>query len=461
MDGPATEERHHPDPQHSLTDSELRAWVEATTGGQITDWSVISGGNRCRSWAVDCKTPDGSTLPLYLRYQPPRPPSSEPYTVWREAKVYGLLGQTSVRAPRLIAAHAGHPAILTERVPGRADFRRIGSDAEKTAIARDFVAALATLHATPVDPSRLSGGAADTIADCVRTEIAIWRAMYDEAKRRDPLIEFALDWLSAHVPTPAEAPVLVHGDAGQGNFLFENGKMTALLDWELSHPGDPMEDLAWFSMRSVMEPVPDFTDCLRAYAKASGRAIDVGRILYHRVFVSARVVIIRHRNITGEPGNSIVSRALNRRLLVDALAAANGKPLPAIAPLHCAPTAQTALYDGVISNLQDDIAAGTKTPGVIAAAKNAAKVVKYLREIDRLGPSIAQLDKDALASLPGVAGADDPDAALCDAILAQAVPFDTALRFFAGRVAREAQLAAPSSGGLATRSFPDLHQGAF
>ena len=48
------------------------------------------------------------------------------------------------------------------------------------------------------------------------------------------------------------------------------------------------------------------------------------RILYHRVLVSARVVVIRHRNVTGEPGNAIVSRALNRRLLVQALADASG-----------------------------------------------------------------------------------------------------------------------------------------
>jgi prepilin-type processing-associated H-X9-DG protein len=84
--------------------------------------------------------------------------------------------------------------------------------------------------------------------------------MYEETGRRDALIDLAFAWLDKHPPTPPDAPLLVHGDAGPGNFLFADGHLTALLDWELAHPGDPTEDLAWFSMRSAMGPVPDFAE---------------------------------------------------------------------------------------------------------------------------------------------------------------------------------------------------------
>jgi aminoglycoside phosphotransferase (APT) family kinase protein len=442
-----------------LGEAELRAWVAAATGGAVAGWTRISGGNRCRSWAVDVDCGPGRLEPLYLRYQPPRPPSAEPYTVWREAEVYRALAQTAIRAPRLIAAHPDHPAILTERARGRADFRRLTDAAEKQAIALDFIDTLAALHATPLDATRFGLGPGADMADAVAAEIAIWRAMYRETGRCDPLIELALGWLATHLPATDVPPAFVHGDAGPGNFLFEAGRMTALIDWELAHPGDPVEDLAWFSMRCVMEPVPDFAACLAAYARATGRPIDMARLHYHRVFVSARVVIIRHRNVTGEPGNSIVSRSLNRRLLVDALAAANGIALPPPVLVQGPPTPRTPLFDTVISDLRDSVASADNAPAAVSAAKNAAKVLKYLREVDRIGPIIAATDAAAFADLRNIETSGDTDADLCRAVADTRLPLDVALPFFADRVAREAQLAAPSSGGLATRTFPNFAKG--
>ena len=214
---------NRPQVDRPASPDELRAWVEAQTDGTVTGWSQISGGNRCRSWAVDVATPDNKLLALYLRYQPPRPPSAEPYTVWREAEFYHALAGSSVLAPKLIAVHPETQAILTERVSGRADYRRVKDEREREAIIRDFIIALSTLHKTPVSNRELPGledGA--TIADCVRKELMIWRAMYEETGRKDPFIDFALSWLDANVPNPAGRPVLVHGDAGPGNFLFEN-----------------------------------------------------------------------------------------------------------------------------------------------------------------------------------------------------------------------------------------------
>ncbi|WP_406857615.1 phosphotransferase family protein [Alsobacter sp. KACC 23698] len=435
---------------------ELRDWIQAETGGTVTRWQQISGGNRCRSWAVDVDA-DSRVEQLYLRYQPPRPPSAEPYTVWREAEFYRALSGSAVPAPRLIAVHPGHQAILTERAPGRADYRRVTDESERETIAREFVEALATLHRIPATGLQVFD-AESTIADCVRRELAIWRAMYEETREGDPLIDFALAWLESHVPEPEGRPVLVHGDAGPGNFLFENGHFTALLDWELAHPGDPMEDLAWFSMRCVMEPVPDFAARIREYGDLMGAAADLDRIRYHRVFVSTRVVIIRHRNVTGLPGNSIVSRALNRRLLVTAMAEATGVALPPRPPLHAPRTERGALFDHVLHELRHDIADVSAEPGVVAAAKNAAKVIKYLRAYDRYGPLIEATECDELASLLGErpASLQDGMARLGEALKAGRIPFETALAFFAGSVARDAELAASSSGGLAGRSFPPL-----
>ena len=444
-----------PGAAHEATTDELGRWIEGCFGGRITDWHQISGGNRCRSWLV--RIAGGTHDRVYLRYQPPRAPSVEPYTVWREAQVYLAIAGTGVAAPRLLAVHPEHQAIVTTAAEGRADFRRLTDPAVEMAIIADLMQTLARLHAAPL-ASLPTGtlGCPATIADCVRGEIRIWKDMYLETGSTDPMIELALDWLNRNVPDADEPPVLVHGDAGPGNFLFQDGHMTALVDWELAHPGDPIEDLAWFSMRTVMEPVPDFGASLAAYAAASGRRIDLRRLLYHRVMVSARVVIIRHRNVTGLPGNSIVSRALNRRLLVDALAAAEGVDLTPTTEISAGPTPRSVLYDEILDDLRQ--IADRYDPALRAFATNAAKVLKYLREYDRIGAAADDRARRALAALLGREPATTAEAMdwLTEAVATHQIDMADALRTFAALVADDAQLAALSSGGMARRSFPHI-----
>ena len=410
--------------------AKLFAWVAGVCGQPIRQSVQTAGGNRCLSWALDVGEP-GRTEHLFLRYAPDRPPSAEPYTVHREAQVYRAIANSGVQAPRLLAEHPQYQAVLTERTPGIAEFRRLTDPSAKQTIAAELMDNLARLHRMPTDGVRLDGAAAGgRIIDHVRAELAVWRAMYAETGRTDALTEFALDWLDANVPDPDGPVALVHGDAGPGNFLFADGHLTGLIDWELAHLGDPMDDLAWFSMRCVMEPVPDFAAAIRDYERFAGAAVDRARVLYHRVLVSARVVIIRHRNVSGEPAHAIVSRALNRRLLIEALAEASGCTLPPAPKLEAPETAEDALYDHVLAELRDVVVARSTDGQVIAKAKNAAKVIKYLQASHRYGA------QDAAAPPPPGIG------------------FAEALAHFAVQAAREAQLAASASGGIAHRHYP-------
>ena len=442
-----------PDAASATDEDVLFAWVAEVCGGPVQRATPASGGNRCRSWAIDVAAP-GGIVEVFLRYAPPRPPSAEPYTVHREAQVYRAIAGAGLRAPRLIAEHPRLQAVLTSRAPGIAEYRRLSDPAEKQAIAHDLMATLAQLHRIPAAGIALDGGGhGPRIAGHVRAELGIWQAMYAETGRVDPLIDLAFRWLDGNMPDPDGPVALVHGDAGPGNFLFEHGRMTALIDWELAHLGDPMEDLAWLSMRCVMEPVPDFLACLREYKRCTGAPVDPARIRYHRVFVSTRVVVIRHRNVTGEPAHAIVSRALNRRLLVEALSDAAVVPVDAPAPLDLPPTEHGGLYDHVLSDLRDVIVARSTDRQVVTKAKEAAKVLKYLQATDRYGAALARLDDAALAALVGPGAGPD---ALGAALAAGHVAFPQALAYFAGQAARQAQLAAAASGGIAHRHYPAL-----
>jgi aminoglycoside phosphotransferase (APT) family kinase protein len=438
-------------------ESRLFAWVSEVCGGPIIKTTQTSGGNRARSWAMDVQTPGGTIAEVFLRYAPPRPPGVEPYTTHREAQVYRAIAGLDIHAPRLIAEHPDIQAILTDRAHGIAEFRHLKDAPAKQSIAAEVMRDLARLHARPAGHIVLDGGVTGPrIIDHVRAELAIWRAMYDESGQPDALLDMAFRWLDETIPDPDGPVALVHGDAGPGNFLFEHGRLTALIDWELAHLGDPMEDLAWFSMRCVMEPVPDFAASIAEYERAAAQRLDRFRILYHRVLVSTRVVVIRHRNVTGEFAHAIVSRALNRRLLVEALSDASGVAVRWPAPLACPATEREPMFARVLDDLRDVVVARSTDGQVIAKAKNAAKVIRYLEAWDRLGTAIEQTEQQSLTALLGIEDLQTARMALVQAVRTGQLGFAESLQFFAEQAARDAQLASGASGGIASRHYPAL-----
>ncbi len=178
-----------PDAACTGDEDAMFARVAEVCGGPVQRVSQASGGNRCRSWAIEVVAPDGAAE-VFLRYAPPRPQSAEPYTVHREAQVYRAITGAGLLAPRLIAEHPRLQAILTSRAPGIARFRRLHDAAEKQAIACELMDTLARLHRVPTAGVPLDGGGHGVrIADHVRAELGIWQAMYAETGCTGPLLD--------------------------------------------------------------------------------------------------------------------------------------------------------------------------------------------------------------------------------------------------------------------------------
>ena len=79
-----------------------------------------------------------------------------------------------------------------------------------------------------------------------------------------PVITLAWPGCAAHVPDDGDWPVvLVQGDTGPGNFMFDGDRLVAVTDWELAHWGDLHDDLAWLLVRDTLERFPDLDDRLR------------------------------------------------------------------------------------------------------------------------------------------------------------------------------------------------------
>lgn len=88
---------------------------------------------------------------------------------------------------------------------------------------------------------------APSLDACWRRELDYWEGVILRDERHpQPIARAALRRLRANPPAPAQKLSVVHGDYRSGNFLHDGqGNILAILDWEMAHLGDPLEDLAW------------------------------------------------------------------------------------------------------------------------------------------------------------------------------------------------------------------------
>jgi aminoglycoside phosphotransferase (APT) family kinase protein len=155
------------------------------------------------------------------------------------------------------------------------------------AIAREPVEALPILEVTQVP-------APD---DCWRQQLDYWAGVIEEDELHpQPIVRAAIRRLRRNPPPPAAKIAVVHGDYRSGNFLHDNaGKIIAVLDWEMAHLGDPLEDLGW-----AMDPLWSRADDARVsgmvtpaeaiaiWEKASGLKLDPKAFAWWRLFASVK-----------------------------------------------------------------------------------------------------------------------------------------------------------------------------
>ncbi len=167
---------------------------------------------------------------------------------------------------------------VTGRVDGESIPARVLRQPELAA-ARERMASqcgriLAAIHRVPLQPLPFlrEFGLEQTLALYQRTLDAVGLPL--------PALELALRWAREHQPDQARR-TLVHGDFRTGNFIVGSQGVRAVLDWEIAHVGDPMEDLGYLCMRTWRfggaGPVGGFgarEELFAAYEQASGLVVD-------------------------------------------------------------------------------------------------------------------------------------------------------------------------------------------
>ena len=356
-------------------DRELLRWVEECCGRGVADAVRIPGGASRQAWVVTLE--DGERR--FLRMDSGASAlSAVGYDLAREARAYQWLTDKPVRAAGFCGVSPDGRALLLGFVDG------MPGPLDDSDLARDFMEQVNALHAlTP--PEDLAHD------DLAQGEMALWAQLYREhCSEPDPLIDLGLRQLAEMAPRPPERVVLVHGDLGPGNVLHDGRRVTGLCDWELAHVGDPMEDLAWITVRAMLTP---FVDVETAFGWYDG-PVDAERVRYWQLACQVRNLI--GLGVAGAAGGdmgmgmlfSTLHRQVTAELLCEALAVAV-EPIEVPEPSD---TEASVVYEAVLDDLRTVITPALE--GYAAArAKSVARLVRYLDMVDRIGPVLAAQDR--------------------------------------------------------------------
>ncbi len=198
-------------------------------------------------------------------------------------------------------------AYVMDHVTGEADFAG-ATDAERDAVVDEYLTILARLHSLAIAPFMAAGiHRAEDPAEAGRTGLRRYEQHYRTLKSHpDPFLEFCLGWLRRNpIQTQGrEAPIV--WDSGQ--FHHQDGRITAILDLELGHIGDPMMDLAAWRMRDTVIDYGNMADLYARYEELSGSPVDLDAIRHHHmVFTLSNLLAYSHALREPTPASDLMT----------------------------------------------------------------------------------------------------------------------------------------------------------
>lgn len=269
-----------------LAEQITRVMTRAVGGGTLTDMVRLSGGANMESWSFEW-----ARSGYVLRRAPTADYMADrPFGHDVEAALVSAAHAGGVKAPAVVAVLTESDELGTGYV-----MRRVAGEVNPAAILAapppsllaDLARELARIHALPDAAIPAAIPLLDTAAS-----LAELKARFAAHGGDRPVIALAIRWCEDHLPPPASAPVLVHGDYRLGNILVDDSGLSAVLDWELAHRGDHHEDLAYGCMtvwRFARPELPAFglgslEAFFAAYVAAGGAPVDPDRFRFWLIY---------------------------------------------------------------------------------------------------------------------------------------------------------------------------------
>lgn len=299
-------------------EEEVRAGLQALIGShhpshppRLSGFRRLAAGLSRESWAFECEQGGGGragATPMILRRDPPASLLDTDRVT--EFALLERLAPSGLPSPGVLwldatGEHLGRPAMVMVRAPGESDWMLLNGDLSLSArrdLAGAYVDLLAQVHAVDWRGLGIDEVTPDPGAGAPAHELGVWEAQLRSLAVDDlPEVELALSWLRATAPV-SQATVLVHGDYKPGNLLVHRGRISALLDWELAHLGDPLEDLGWVTnpLRAREQQIPEVwgrDEIVARYTARRGIEVGAGELTWWNVFSCFKLAVIVQRGI--------------------------------------------------------------------------------------------------------------------------------------------------------------------
>lgn len=311
----------------------LARWLSDEVGEpvEVTRAERTSAGFSRENWVFDA-TWGGTTRRLIARRDPIGSVLDTDRRV--ETAVLRALTDTEVPVPRLLwvdleGARCERPCLVMELVPGTCDSYALDGDvpvSERLELAHRIYDRLARIHLLDWHALGLDRVMVDPGDGAASVALEHWNGELQRVRLGpEPELAYVASWLREHAPTN-DVVRLVHGDFKPGNLLLLDDDVSAVLDWETAHLGDPLEDLGWVTnpLRAAEHRIPEVwqpADLLERWSSTTGLTVDLDALRWWQVLANFKLAVIV---LTGT--NSFVDGRLDRvhqspvaihRLLVD------------------------------------------------------------------------------------------------------------------------------------------------
>lgn len=272
---------------------------------EVTRCERVFGGASRETWSVDLRWLEGGgkrrTQGVIVR-RDPAASLVEGSDRRVEFDFYRSFADSPVPVPRPLFLEEDpvwleRPFFVMERIDGcESQFQALVDPAfepHRAGLARRMYEVLGDIAATPIDglPATASS-AVPAPGECWARELHRWADIVARnALEPQPIAAAGIRWLRRHPPPPPPRVTVVHGDYRTGNFLYRDAAIHGVLDWEMAHFGDPLEDLAWsflpnwqWARDGRAGGIADEDEAIRVWEARSGLRVDPAALHWWRVF---------------------------------------------------------------------------------------------------------------------------------------------------------------------------------
>jgi aminoglycoside phosphotransferase (APT) family kinase protein len=402
-------------------------WVERNLGGTVVRLQRLP---RWRpSWDIDV-VGEAGTVKLYARGER-GPDFPSPFSLDHEVAVHDMFEANDIPVPHVYGLVDQGPVrtLIMDRVPGRQGLALAANDAERRHLLKHCMELMVRIHHIGLDEVARRGFHVPTDpADIAMSDVfRNVESAYLSFGRRDPLIEFLRVWLQRNIPEHRTRPAFVTWDSAQ--FLHDQGELTALIDFELAHVGDPYMDLAAMRTRDSMEPLGDLALAFETYARTDGEPIDFAVLRYYEISQLTVTLMLQYPVITEPDAESdYVTHQIwyvdSARYALDIMAEAYDVELEAVT----VPDPHPSLHDPAFVHLVRSLRASARpesrsdlvrygisvedkdsAPAPVADADPFAgwrarcdyRLARHLRRVSEIGAEIERQDLDDVDRLLG------------------------------------------------------------